>query len=308
MALCAAGLATPVHQAKATVLVYEGFTGYGNNGDNMGSKAVTGTGLTGSYATGGNGAIVYNTSGLAFSNLATSGGSISQINNNTGSFIGASLAAGAATTGTLYASYLVRFSATPTVSPTTSAQVGVNSTTTGVGANRYFNIMADSGAANNVNPGFGYGFNATAETAPLSLSANTTYMVLAEIQNVGINTTNGVGTVWVLTESQYDTFKVGGFSTAALNSAAVGTGATDVNSRYTSAAPASGTFLFDQTRALQFSLTPLATSTSTMDEIRFGTTIGDVTLQAVPENSSSVLLLGAGLALCAVRKRRSKQS
>jgi hypothetical protein len=253
---------------------------------------------------GGAGAITYSAAGLTFSDLAVSGGSIINAGGG-GSFIGASLSGSA--TGTLYTSYLVRSSVVPNGTTTTATQIGLNSTTTSGGGTRYFNVMADSPAASNVNPGFGYGFGTTGETAVNSLMANTTYMVLAEINNAGIalnGTTMGYGTVWVLTENQFNGFKLGGFTAAELNGATVGTGDSDVWSRYTTAVPlTTGTYAYNGA-ALQLSLTPLASSTSTMDEVRWGTTFDDVTPLSVPE-PGSVMMASLAAGASVLRRRRN---
>lgn len=297
-ALAACGSSGVSH---ATTLVYESFSGY--SAGNMNGQAVTGTGLSGNYAVGGTGSITYNSTGLAFSDLTVTGGSISNVNGG-GSFIGASLSGTA--TGTIYASYLVNFSADPNATVTTAAQIGLNSGTTVGGGTRYFNVMADSPAAGAVNPGFGYNFGATGETAANALLANTTFMVLAEINNVGTalsGGTTGYGTVWVLNEAQFNSFKLGGFTTEELNGATVGTGGSDVWSRYTTAVPVtSGTYAFTGA-ALQLSLTPLSTSTSTMDEIRWGTTLGDVTPITVPEPGSLVMVSAAAFVFLGFRRR-----
>lgn len=296
--LAASGSAGDAH---ATTLVYESFSGY--SAGNMNGQAVTGSGLSGSYAVGGAGAITYSSTGLTFSDLVVSGGSITNINGG-GSFIGASLSGSA--TGTIYASYLVNFSADPNAAITTAAQIGLNSGTTVGGGTRYFNVMADSPAAGVVNPGFGYNFGATGETAANALVANTTFMVLAEINNVGTALsagTTGYGTVWVLNEAQFNSFKLGGFTTAELNAASVGSGSADVWSRYTTATPVtSGTYAFNGA-ALQLSLTPLSTSTSTMDEIRWGTTLGDVMPITVPEPGSLAMASAAMCAFLGFRRR-----
>ena len=287
--------------SHATTLVYESFSGYAVG--NMNGQTVTGSGLSGSYAVGGAGSITYSSTGLTFSDLAVTGGSINNVNGG-GSFIGASLSGSA--TGTIYASYLVNFSAAPNATTTTAAQIGLNSNATNGGGTRYFNVMADSPAAGVVSPGLGYNFGATGETAANALVANTTFMVLAEINNVGTALsagTTGYGTVWVLNEAQFNSFKLGGFTTDELNAASVGTGGSEVWSRYTTAVPvASGTYAFTGA-ALQLSLTPLSTSTSTMDEIRWGTTLEDVMPTTVPEPGSLAMASAAVCGFLGFRRR-----
>jgi len=294
-ALCLTGT------APAALLVYEGFSGYATG--NMGGQAASGSGLSGAYVNGGTGSITYNSAGLAFSDLAVSGGSINNINGG-GSFISATLSGSA--TGTIYTSYLVRFSADPSGAVTTAAQIGLNAGNSSGSGTRYFNVMADSPAAGSVNGGFGYNYGATGETAGNALIANTTFMVIAEINNVGTTLGGapvGTGTVWVLSESQFNTFKTGGFTSAELNAATVGLGGADVWARYTTASPVtSGTYAYTGA-ALQLSLTPLATSTSTMDEVRWGTTLADVTPLQVPEPASLAMgLLGASAFLASRRR------
>lgn len=298
--LLASGWTGALH---ASSLVYESFSGYAAG--NMGGQTITGSGLSGNYANGGAGAITYDSNGLAFSNLAVTGGSITNAGGG-GSFIGASLSGSAG--GTLYTSYLVRFNADPNVAVTTAAQIGLNSGTTTGGGTRYFNVMADSPAAGSVVPGFGYNFGATGETAANALVANTTFMVIAEINNVGAALSGGTvgsGTVWVLSESQFNSFKPGGFTSAELNAAAVGLGGADVWARYTTATPVTtGTYAYTGA-ALQLSLTPLSTSTSNMDEVRWGTTLDDVTPLAVPEPGAWAMAMCAAVALTGFRKRHA---
>jgi hypothetical protein len=42
------------------------------------------------------------------------------------------------------------------------------------------------------------------------------------------------------------------------------------------------------------------------DELRFGTALSDVTTAAIPEPAQACLLVGAGAALCALRRREKR--
>ncbi len=296
-ALTGGAVNAPSHAAS---LIYEGFSGYAEG--NMNGQARTGSGLAGNYEATGAGAINYNSSGLTFGSLAVSGGSITN-NGGGGSAIGVRINASA--TGTLYTSYLVNFSTTLSTSTSTAIQTGLNTNPSTSNTTRYFNMMADSPAANTFNPGFGYNYSATGETTGNTLLANTTYMVIAEINNVGValsGAQTGSGTMWVLNLQQFESFQLNGFTTVSLNAATVGTGISDVWARYTTATPlTSGTFAFSNA-ALQLSLTPTASNTATMDEVRWGTTLSDVA--PVPEPGSLVIAAFGSILLAGRRSRR----
>lgn len=297
--LIAGILCMPLH---ATLLVYEGFNGYSSGqlaGQNTSANSV---GLTGTVTALGADATVYtyNSTGLTFGNMQVSGGSATY-HSNSGIASGLSFAYNGATqTGvTLYSSYLINFNTaqnTPSV-----ASLRANSTLTSTGPTAYFQSVADTTAG--TTPGNGYPLGNSVDSASIgTLNTGVTYLVIGAFTNVGVSLslgTQGIGTTYVLSASQYSWFQEnGGFTIAALNAATVGTGDGNVTSRIGSVA-ISGTYTFASGNAIQASMGNAGVNqTLTFDELHFGTSLGDVV--AIPEPSafwtaciaSGLLLMG----------------
>jgi len=275
--------------ASAAPLVYEGFNGYtaGNmngqlaNGNTVGLDTA---GASGTYAVAGS-AATFQSTGLSLGTLAVSGGSVSQTT-TTASTFGIGLNAGTVT-GDLFGSYLINFTTAGTA--TAIAWNYINDTQT-TATNRRFAAIADGNTTSTTGVGYD-GPAANGTYSAQTLAGGTTYMVLSQFTNVGTALsvgTPGVGTVWVLDAAQYDNFASSGFTVSALNSATIGTGATQVTSRISDTVT-TGTFDFTSSRFLTVGLlSNSATQTYTIDEMRYGTTL----LDAVPEPSVTALLAG----------------
>lgn len=283
---------TPSH---AALLVYEGFNGY-NTGTLTGQTATNTTGLTGNYGQGAGGQILAQTQGLSLSNLSVSGGSAAN-SSTTPSAVGVKLDTNISFTGTLYSSYLVQLGSSPTSS--SSVTVGVNTNSTTSSGSRYFTSSAD--LSTNSSPGVGYGTSSTSG-APSVLSAGTTYVMVSRYTNVGLSTsveTPGQATLWILTASQFDHFKNGGFSDEELDSAGVGEGSSNVTFRLNSASITDGT-TYSFGGAIQFGVTnPTSGAPFAIDEVRFGESLNDVL--PIPEPKIGALVLGTFTLAAAMR-------
>lgn len=285
--------------AQASLLVYEGFNGYASG--SLYKQSVTNTtGLTGTYGLLTGDQIFSNTQGLTFSNLQVSGGSASN-STTKASAIGVTLDASLSSyTGTLYGSYLVQLGSAPTTN--SSVTVGVNTKSTTASDSRYFNSSAD--LSTNSSPGVSYTTtkNGVTSASPLTLSAGTTYALVSRYTNVGLATSAsnpGVATLWVLTEAQFDHFKISGFDDDALDSALVGSSDSNVTMRINSAPLTDGS-IYTFSGGIQFGLTSSAEGASfIIDEVRYGTSLNDVL--PVPEPSLSALMIGT-FSLAAVMK------
>ncbi|RRJ95065.1 hypothetical protein Ga0100231_012850 [Opitutaceae bacterium TAV4] len=282
--------------ARAELLIYEGFNGYVDgtlrgqtvSTHSIGLRAESAWGSSNSNATTG---INIQSTGLTFSNLAVSGGSAFQ-KSSSGTHSGAYLSDSLATySGTLYGSYLIQFSTSPSTDKTPYAIVDIAASPTDVTTRRFASAADNSGSSNNT-LAVGYdGPAANATNSSISLPAGATYIVLARFTNVGVQLdadTTGMATQWVLSETQFDYFKATSF--AGLETATIGSGTTNVICTVSDDAVTSGTYSL--TGALQLSMNANSSSrTFTIDEIRFGTSLNDVT-PLVPEPRTMALLIG----------------
>lgn len=272
--------------AHATLLVYEGFNGY-RVGDMVAQSAVNTIGLTGSYA---EAAYNYQDYGLSFGSLAVSGGAV--VTNNSWGRLNIGLSSSAATTGTLYGSYLYQ---TSTANNTSNMAIGI-------GSSEHFISYASfpAGAAAQ----YGDSSSNTRADTWVNLQADTTYICITKITNVGMTISSvapGTLTSCFLTLDQYSAWELSGMNESYLSLTTVGTGANQITARAKSTAT-SGTYLFDNTQTLV--IDGWRNPNAVIDEIRFGTELGDVVL-IVPEPSVLLLLVAGGIALIANATRRS---
>lgn len=277
--------------ARAALLLYEGFNGYGS-GTLVGQTTANDTGVTGTFS--GTGTVTYASTGLAFGSLQTSGGAATATAGS-GSTSSLSFNPNVSDTGTLWSSYLVSASAISgnvAVSTGTSANLATSAVLGGISGYsqiRYGTATGSSSAGNGSS----------------ALAINTTYLVLTEWTNVGtaLGTGSSAGTAqyWVLTLAQFNSFVAAGMSSGYLTAAAIGTAANDVYASHTSISMTSGTYGFDSTTPVTLSS---QNESATFDEVRYGTTLADVL--PVPE-SPLAPLLGAAALLPLLRRRRIAQ-
>jgi hypothetical protein len=266
--------------APGALLVQEGFDGY-EEGALDGQSVRKTIGLTGSYYAS-EPAIEFQSTGLTFGPLAVSGGSIRSAS-ATPAFAGVNL--DAAGKGTIYSAYLVNFDGKER-SDASAVRLGINDNPGGSLETRYFNSNAD-GSDSGV-PMTGYDTVPSAGGYYANFDEAGTFLVLARFTNVGSELSPespGVATMWILTEEQFAYLTAHHLLTdAGLDAAARGTAADNVRWRIENTVM-TGSHSF--TGALQLSLTSSgSSSTFTMDEIRFGTSLADVAPVAKPTTAA----------------------
>ena len=288
--------ATILAPARATLLVYEGFNGYTVGALAPQTPNANTTGLDGSVGYyDGNGTrtagYTIQSAGLTFGSLSTSGGSLKFT--TTTNVIGADIEIGSTPfSGTLWGSYLINLSTNSTAaSGGTVLRIGA---TPGDSPGAHFNSWADSRntTTTNVAVGYGTGVSASADGAS-GLLLNTTYIIVSSFTNVGTpldgTTTTGVATLWALTQTQFGSFLSAGGTQSALSTYASAT-ATQTTT--------SGTLNFDSLSA--FGIITQGDA-GTIDEIRFGSTLADVT--PIPEPAATAAAMGIGCALLLLYRR-----
>ena len=284
---------------SAAVLIYEDYD-YGiADGTTMNGVATAATGFTGNYATAGtSGTSVYQTTGLTFgaNYLPVSGGAVrlSSPTGTTSSLLGATMSVGGAQTGTLWSSYLVNFTSKSNAGNATAQarvsdiQVGATGT-----ANNRMNALGD---------GFGplgtavtYSGSGVTTAGATTLTVGNTYLILSQFTNVG-TAGGGTATLWVFDVAGYDNWlSLGGGLEANL-------GTYDLTSQsHTSTTQAD----FGDGDFFHFAASnasgATAVQTVVYDELRWGTSLGNVV--AVPEPSAVASVIG-GLGMLALLRRR----
>lgn len=279
--------------SQGALLVYEGFTGYGTgelNGKEVSSASI---GLSGNW----DGSFYTNRhqlteSGLTFSGLATSGGALT-----TGADVrlsGIAMNHAGVTPGnTLYSSYLVNLSGATTSGSGLLTRINGTSTTQSSG---YFNAFADGRAGTQAATGYDSTFDPSNHSANSSvIPTGQTFIVISSFTNVA-SSSGGTASLYVLSQAQFLNLRNIGLSNLA--TLTVGQGATEAWAT-ASASSASFNGSFDSTDFLHIlSLS----SSSTIDEIRYGTTLESVL--PVPEPSGVAV---AGIAILGMIGRRRRK-
>lgn len=295
IALLFAALAGFAPSARAVLYVYEGFNGYTTgalagqtpNGNTVGLDTAVNY-----YDDGGNRTSGFSiqSTGLALGSLQTGGGALAF---SSGTFVIGADISQTAITGTLWSSYLVNFSTTSATSGN-GALVRIGSTPADSGTNTRFTSWADS-RNSSANIGVAYsGANGTDGTA--GLATGTTYILIGKFTNVGTSLsvgTPGTATLWALTTAQFNAFIAAGGTEAALQPASVTATATQTTT--------TGTFTFNSNSA--FGIVAVGTS-GVIDELRYGSTLADVT--PVPEPAMAPALAGLSALLAVILRRRRR--
>ncbi|OJU98316.1 MAG: hypothetical protein BGO12_02680 [Verrucomicrobia bacterium 61-8] len=286
--------------SQAALLVYEGFNYSAGLALNTITPNASTAGLDKTVAYAGNGAVNYVTgSGLTFGALTTSGGSISSAASVTA--VGAAKLSLNTYVGTLWSSYLVSFSSISNTAVGNGALTRVANDISNNGER--FNSYADSripSGSPSTNIGIAYNAASNITVGTTALSLDTTYILISKYTNVGsaVNAGTGTGTLYALSLSQFNSFLSAGGAESWLNSASIGTGASNVTGRVSSTNNANSTYLFQSGGYAQF---VNVNDGVTFDELRYGSTLADVT--PVPEPGTlGLAALGVGTAFLLRRK------
>jgi hypothetical protein len=134
--------------------------------------------------------------------------------------------------------------------------------------------------------------------AAISVQDGVTYLMVGRFTNLGTTDLSGTGTMWALTEANYDSISAGGVTVAELDNVAVLI-ATDV----TAVSDAKTLDIGDPIALVNFTSSyPFAFD---IDELRYGTSLADVVPgNPIPEPASGLLAAGAGIGFYLARRRR----
>jgi hypothetical protein len=282
------------NSAWAALIVEESFDYGAGGGSVIGLNG--GTGFSGPWFTSGQGA-TYQGSSLTFGSLQTRGGSLATLSDGQAWHPERPLSAAVSNVllfdGITYGSFLVR----KTVTDTT------------VGAALYLGQAGDAFASSANKPGLSFESRNPDAAAPnqhaaaaiesdrvqssgLTIAGETTYLYLFKSEV----TLHNFLDLWILTADQYDNFIAGGLDEGELNAAALGTGASNVYDRISTAS--NGTY--DPITHLGI-VAPF--SNVAYDEIRLSTTsLTEAAPAAVPE-PASLTLFAAGASMVLRRRR-----
>jgi hypothetical protein len=302
--LCAAALACGLTSSPAALLVYEGFNGY-TVGNISGQATVNTTGLQGNWAAGnvGGGTATYTASGLSFGSnfLSVAGGALNTTTNYSGATSTglASVRLSTSTTGVLWNSYLVNYSEI-SLAGGGSAMVGLGAS--GASPDRFRSYMTTNTVAADKLVNASYD-SVVGTTQKFNFNINTTYLMLSSYTNVGSALSAGspgVATTWVFTLAGYDAWVAAGSNETGAN------GLNTFASAKATDSVSSSTYLFDNNSYVTLRSNAPNTNgfgvDAIYDEVRYGTTLGDV-VSVVPEPSVS-LLFGAGVSVFLFGRRR----
>lgn len=288
--------------SRGSLLIYEGFDYTAGSTLNAITPNASTIGFDQSTAYAGTnvGNYTVQSGSLTFGSLQTTGGSVAF---PTGTSVASGkLSLASSYTGTLWSSYLVTLSTRSTSLTTDGALMRISDSTGNAGER--FNSFADS-RSGSTNVAVGYDATSTSTGNPLTLS--TTYIIIAKFTNVGTGlttTTTGQSSIWALTEAQFGNFILGGGTEAYLNSATVTGTATGVTARGSDANVTSGTYSLTTGN---FAALVAVNDVGAFDELRFGTTLVDVT--PIPEPAALGVIAGASvLAGSLLRRRRAIHS
>ena len=300
--------------AQASLIVYEGFD-YGASSSPLGGLGnTTEIGLQGTWTNNGTAGTTseYQSSGLTFSDLSVRGG-LAQMNGVIAGAVDRTAAAFRqinvpAQTGTLWGSYLFRKNSDlATRSVATLLQGDAASVTDNTA---YFSLANNefNQSVGGVRISASVGGNAALATGPDPL-LSTTYLFVFKLENIGAASgSTQTATAWMLSEAQYDNFKVGGLDEAEINGAATGSLATNVTERVTltTAAGLASPGTFDTTdflRFYNFSGNELITQ---FDEIKFSNGNLNEAVVGIPEPSALLAVVSGMGTLLGIRRLRPR--
>jgi len=272
---------------RAATIYHEGFDYGATNGPLAGQNG--GTGFSGAW-TSGNPGITYASAGLSFSDLSVSGGKVSASGTDG---IGNALFYRPLTdtlSGVYYGSFLSQVVYTNQFAISNGMALGLEDTAPGSDGSDGFGILAPQNAgALAVNAGHRSSSNGS------TLNIGQTYLTLFTIDTAAM-TTKG----WLLTEIQFDTFKVGGITEAELDAAPLGTGSSQLWARASVTGSTSITASY-----LNIYLNAFGGVSATLaeDEFRLSNTSLNEVAPVVPE-PGSVILISIGTALIALARKR----
>jgi hypothetical protein len=286
---------------SAAVLVYEDYDYALTDGTTMNGVATAATGLTGNYAAAGtSGTSVYQTTGLTFgaNYLPVSGGAVrlSSPTGTTSSLLGAQISVGGAQTGTLWSSYLVNIT-TKSNAGNATAQARVSDVQAGAAGtqNNRMNSQGDGFVGGVLGTAVTYSGSGATTSGATTLTVGNTYLMLSQFTNAG-TAGGGTATLRVFDLAGYnDWLTLGGGLEANLGTYDL---STQTHSFTTQADFGDGDFfVFAASNASGAT----AAQTVVYDELRWGTSLGDVV--AVPE-TNTVASLAGGLAMLVLLRRR----
>lgn len=297
--LVIAGLGLP-SLSNASLLIYEGFDyAAGSTLSTIKPNASTvGFDQSTLYAGTGAGNYTVQAASLSFGALQTTGGAVS-ITTATTSVASGRLSL-ASYTGTLWSSYLVSLTAQGSGAGD-GALMRISSNTANTGER--FNSFADS-RSGSTNVAIGY--DATSSPTGNSLTLSTTYIIISKFTNVGTGLSGGTpgqASTWALTEAQFGKFLLGGATESYLNTVSITGMETGVSARGTDANVTASTYSL---ATGSFAALVSVNDTGTFDELRFGTSLADVT--PIPEPAATGLVAALGMAAGAVFFRRRRNT
>lgn len=287
---------------SAAVLVYEDYDYALIDGTTMNGVATAATGFTGNYASAGtSGTSVYQATGLTFgaNHLPVSGGAVrlSSPTGTTSSLLGATISVGGAQTGTLWSSYLVNIT-TKSNAGNATAQARVSDVQAGAAGtqNNRMNSQGDGFVGGVFGTAVTYSGSGATTSGATTLTVGSTYLMLSQFTNVG-TAGGGTATLRVLDVAGYnDWLSLGGGLEANLGTYDL---STQSHSFTTQADFGDGDFfVFAASNASGAT----AVQTVVYDELRWGTSLGDV-VSTVPEPSAVASVIG-GLGMLALLRRR----
>ncbi len=273
--------------AHAALLVYEGFNGYTEaslNGQNPNGNT-TGLDTGTAYTT--SGTFTYDASAnLDFGSLITSGGAARISVGEPTDTLQATMDITSAT-GTVWSSFLVNYDSRPAAtSGGTNGSFG--GPQMGVGINDDLQSAADGfiggeGAAKNAT----VAYRGAEQNGNFSVSDGVTYLVISKFTGIGSNTGTRTANLWVLTSAQFETFAADGEVTE--TELTTGPVVGSASQSFTGGA----TVTFNDGESLKFKVggNENGTLVATLDEVRWGSTLVDVT--PIPE-PASLALMGLG--------------